>query len=171
MDKKTLALFSLYNAETNKRMNEFILPLKADEWEKEFMGHFNSIKSLCNHIYIGDFNWLKRFSKLRQFGFIQKQIFYKDIKFTEAAIISIDDYIEKRKYLDACMNDFINEIENEDLPLNLMYIDSKGNEYTKNFGGLIIHMFNHETHHRGMISLYLENLGIANDFSNFNSVL
>jgi len=54
---------------------------------------------------------------------------------------------------------------------SLTYIDSHGNEYTKNFGGLIIHMFNHETHHRGMISLYLENLGIDNDFNSFNQIL
>ena len=55
--------------------------------------------------------------------------------------------------------------------LNLTYMDSRGDEYKKNFGGLIIHMFNHQTHHRGMISIYLEELGIANDFSNLNSIL
>jgi uncharacterized damage-inducible protein DinB len=27
------------------------------------------------------------------------------------------------------------------------------------------HIFNHQTHHRGMISLYLDMMGIDNDFS------
>jgi uncharacterized damage-inducible protein DinB len=30
---------------------------------------------------------------------------------------------------------------------------------------LIIHMFNHQTHHRGMVSLYLELLRVENGFS------
>ena len=54
---------------------------------------------MCNHIYIGDFNWLKRFSKLRGFNYISNDIFKKDIKFTELAFSSIDEYIEKESYL------------------------------------------------------------------------
>ena len=30
---------------------------------------------------------------------------------------------------------------------------------------LVAHMFNHQTHHRGQISLYLDILGKKNDFS------
>lgn len=171
MDTETINLFSLYNTETNKKMNDFIKTLKNDEWEKEYKGYFNSIKSLCNHVYIGDFNWLKRFSKLKKFAYIQNDIFSKDIKFSELVFNTIDDYIEKRNVLDTYINDFINEIENDDLKSNLTYTDSRGNKYTKNFGGLIIHMFNHQTHHRGMISLYLEESNIANDFCNLYNVL
>jgi uncharacterized damage-inducible protein DinB len=32
--------------------------------------------------------------------------------------------------------------------------------------GLLIHLFNHETHHRAMVSIYLEMLGKANDYNN-----
>ena len=32
--------------------------------------------------------------------------------------------------------------------------------------GLLIHLFNHQTHHRGMISLYLEMLGKENNYNN-----
>jgi len=171
MDKDILNLLASYNTEVNKKMNIFIKMLKENEWEQEFKGYFNSIKSMCNHIYIGDFNWLKRFSKLRSFNYISNDIFKKDIKFTELAFSSIDEYIEKRKLLDKSITDFINELNDEDMGLKLTYVDSRGDEYKKNFGGLIIHMFNHQTHHRGMISLYLEEMGIANDFSNLNSIL
>jgi uncharacterized damage-inducible protein DinB len=45
-------------------------------------------------------------------------------------------------------------------------VDSHGKLYKRLFGGLIVHCFNHQTHHRGMISIYLDSLGIDNDFSN-----
>jgi uncharacterized damage-inducible protein DinB len=47
----------------------------------------------------------------------------------------------------------------------LTYTDSEGNKLEKVMETLLLHVFNHETHHRGMISLYLEMLGKENDFS------
>ncbi len=84
---------------------------------------------------------------------------------------SIQDYKEKRSKLDVSINEFVNELKREDLEKDLTYIDSHGKEYKRNFGGLILHMFNHETHHRGMISVYLEEMEIANDYSNLIDIL
>ena len=171
MDIETLHLLSKYNEITNHKMNEIIEKLKDEQWDYKFNGFFNSIKILCNHIYICDFNWLKRFSKLRNFYFNRKGLFDKDIKFSELAFENIGTYKNKRIELDSEINEFVNEVTSEDLPKQLKYIDSHGREYIRNFGGLIIHMFNHETHHRGMISIYLEELGIANDYSNLMDVV
>jgi uncharacterized damage-inducible protein DinB len=49
--------------------------------------------------------------------------------------------------------------------------DFKGVDQDREFGGLVLHVFNHETHHRGMIALYLDMLGKANDFSNLVHLL
>jgi uncharacterized damage-inducible protein DinB len=53
----------------------------------------------------------------------------------------------------------------------LRYTDSSGKEFTKNFGDLLLHMFNHETHHRGMISACLETLGKENDYNSLLAVV
>ena len=66
---------------------------------------------------------------------------------------------------------FVNEIAPEDLDRYLEYVDSHGRAYKRVFGGLVLHVFNHQTHHRGMISIYLENMGIANDYSNLSETL
>jgi uncharacterized damage-inducible protein DinB len=39
-------------------------------------------------------------------------------------------------------------------------------EQDRELGGLIMHLFNHQSHHRGMVSVYLDMLGKQNDFSN-----
>jgi uncharacterized damage-inducible protein DinB len=171
MDIKTLELFAHYNSITNIKINEIILALSTEQWEKEFRGYFNSIKSLCNHIYIADFNWLKRFSDLRKFEYIGDVLFQKKINFTEMIVGTIQDFSEMRNELDKKINAFVSEVRNEDLERKLKYVDSHGKEYERNFGVLILHMFNHETHHRGMISIYLEEMGIANDYSNLIGIL
>ena len=171
MEIKTIEFFARYNSITNNKMNEIILGLSTEQWGKEFKGYFNSIKSLCNHIYISDFTWLKRFSALRKFEYIDDVSFKKTLNFTEIIIGTIQSYSEMRNELDEKINVFVGEVRNEDLERKLKYVDSHGKEYERNFGGLILQMFNHETHHRGMISIYLEEMGISNDYSNLMGIL
>jgi uncharacterized damage-inducible protein DinB len=166
MDLRTLKLLAEYNRKTNKEMNGLIQKLEASQWRQEFKGFFKSIHSLCNHIYLGDFNWLKRFSKLRPFSYIQKEVFNQELPFSVVVFEKVEDYLAKREELDLLLLEFINELRTEDLDQYLEYVDSHGKLYKRLFGGLIVHCFNHQTHHRGMISIYLDSLGIDNDFSN-----
>lgn len=152
-------------------MNNIITTLNSHQWNNEFEGYFNSIKSLCNHIYICDFNWLKRFSNLRQYEYIKNKIFDSDLQFGTIVLQEIDSYIKNRRALDEIIIQFINEITHSDLVQYLTYTDSHNKKYKRLFGGLIIHFFNHQTHHRGTISIYLENLKIKNDYSNISDML
>jgi len=52
-----------------------------------------------------------------------------------------------------------------DLEKIISFANAKGEMVNKNVGGSILHMFNHQTHHRGMISIYLDMMKIDNDFS------
>jgi uncharacterized damage-inducible protein DinB len=171
MDIQTIKLFAKYNTDTNRKMNDIIIELTKEQWEKEFGGFFKSIQAICNHVYIGDFNWLMRFSNLRRFNYVQDTLFQKNIRFDEMVIGTVQKYNSMRDILDKEINNFVNELSDDDLAKDLRYLDSRGNEFRKNFGGLIISMFNHQTHHRGMISIYLEQLGVANDYSNLTAVL
>ena len=171
MDTRTLKLFAEYNRKTNSDMNAIIQKLQADQWDQEFKGYFNSIKSLCNHIYLADFNWLKRFSKLRKFSYIDNPLFNQELSFSSVPFETIEGYLDKRKVLDAQITQFVNEIAREDLDKYLEYTDSHGKVHRRLFGGLVLHCFNHQTHHRGMISIYLENMGISNDYSNLVNIV
>ena len=171
MNVKTIKLLAEYNKITNRKMNDFIKTLTNEQWTKKFGGFFNSIQLLCNHLYIGDFNWLKRFSKLREYTYIENNIFERNINFDEIVFNNIDEYVKMREILDNDITKFANEVTEDDLVKILEYTDSHGNKHRKNFGFLILHTFNHQTHHRGMISIYLEELGIENDYSNLSGIL
>jgi len=171
MDTQTVKLLAKYNAETNAQMNKIISGISNDQWEMKFKGYFNSIKLMCNHVYIGDFTWLQRFSRLRSFDYAKNPVFAKQIKFSEVVVGNVGEYLALRKELDNLIIRFADEVAALDFEKNLAYVDSHGTKYEKNFGGLILHAFNHQTHHRGMISLYLEEMGIANDYSNMGNLL
>ncbi len=139
--------------------------MAEEDWDKKFNGFFTSIHELCSHIYIGDFNWLKRFKLLRNFDTLNKNIFEKNYIFSEVIFKNISEYITMRKELDDIIIEFIHELKEDDLDKNLKFTDSKGLKIERRMEALIMHVFNHQTHHRGMISIYMEMLGIANSFT------
>ncbi|MDR3502200.1 MAG: DinB family protein [Legionella sp.] len=166
MDIQTCSLLAKYNQGSNVRMDLLINKLDDSQWNKEFGGYFKSIKEVCNHLYIADFFWLKRFSKLRRFNYIKAPLFDQVLKFGTNPIETLSDYLQKRIELDKVVIQFTYELVQDDLEMALSYSDSKGIQHTRDAGGCILHMFNHQTHHRGMISVYLDSLQIDNDYSN-----
>ncbi|MDR0377158.1 MAG: DinB family protein [Spirochaetaceae bacterium] len=172
MKKDTVTLLAEYTKSANGAMNQVIEKLDAGEWEKPLGGYFPSVRSLCSHIYICDFNWLKRFSKFREFALFAEPFFSREsYSWSEVLFAGKDEYLAKRPELDGKLIAFAGEVRDGDLSATLKYTDSGGTGYEKNFGNMVLHMFNHGTHHRGMISLYLELLGRQNDFNSLSVYL
>ena len=171
MDLKTIKFLADYNSVANNKMNGLIRNLSEEQWNKKFGGYFSSIRSLCNHLYICDFNWLKRFSLLRPFDYIKDNIFKTIYKFDAHAFKDKEEYIYKREELDKYIKKFVEEVKEEDLDKYLLYKDSHNDEHNQEFGLVILHAFNHQTHHRGMISIYLEEMNIENDYSNIMDII
>ena len=172
MHKDIFVLFAKYNKAVNQKMNEVIKTLSKEEWNKNLGGFFNSVRGLCSHLYICDFNWLKRYSRLRDFNIFKEVFFAREpYSFKETLFADLDEYITGRPILDEKIIAFINEVNEDDLNSFLKYTDSEGTAYERNFGSLIMHSLNHDSFHRGMISLYLEMLGRENDFGSFVDIL
>jgi uncharacterized damage-inducible protein DinB len=96
---------------------------------------------------------------------LNKTIFEREYKFNEVIFENINEYIIMRNELDNIIIEYINELDKNDLEKILKFTDSEGDYIERRMEYLILHVFNHQTHHRGMISLYLELLGKENDFS------
>jgi len=165
MTPDTFKLLAKYNSYVNVEMNKHISQLNKDEWEKVFDGFYKNIKALCNHIYITDFNWLKRFAILRSFCYLKNPVLSGSYSWESNVFDSVSDYLKKRNELDQLINSLIDEIGQDDLNKSMEYKNWKGETAKHNIAGILMHIFNHQTHHRGMISLYLEFVGKENDFS------
>jgi uncharacterized damage-inducible protein DinB len=165
MTPDAIKLLARYNAHANTEMGHVLGQLADAEWNRVLGGYYPSIRSLCSHLFIVDFSWLRRFTNLRPFAYAQHAIFQGNPTWGGLLFPSVLDYDTERKALDECLTGFAEEITAEDLTKRLRYKDFKGIDQERRVDGLILHMFNHQAHHRGMISLYLDMLGKENDFS------
>jgi uncharacterized damage-inducible protein DinB len=167
MDKNTFELLAKYNMEVNQQMNDIIKALSEEEWNKKFSGYFKSIHELCSHIFIADYRMFKNFKSVCVMDNLNDTYFNEKYTYKETLFDSINEYITKRVELDNILVDFVKKMTSTDLNKNIKHITSNGVGLDKKLELFLMTIFNHETHHRGMISLYLEMLGKENDYSRF----
>lgn len=67
---------------------------------------------------------------------------------------------EQRLKVDEAILAFATALSSEVLSTDLSFLDTSGVPHTKNFGQLIQHLFNHQTHHRGQITTLLSQRGV-----------
>lgn len=151
-----------YNQWANENVYLAASKLDVDELSKNRGAFFGSIIGTLNHILVADIIWLKRFSehpsKLKALDLVRdiskpkalNDILYPEFKCLESMRIKLDELIQG----------FIHELTEETLASNLFYNNAKGEPFIKNFGHLIQHFFNHQTHHRGQVSILLSQAGM-----------
>ncbi len=165
MDIKSCRLLAKYNQTANQKMNGVIRSLSEAQWNQAFPGFYKTIPQLCIHIYVSDFNWLKRFGQYREFAYFKDPLFGQTVTYDSNPFTGIADYIAKREQADAKLILLMDELTEGDMDGIITFVNPRGEKTSKNVGGSILHLFNHQTHHRGMISLLLDMLGKDNDFS------
>jgi len=167
----TARLLAQYNAHANAQMNKVLSTLSPEEWDRDYGGYFSSFRALTGHLYTADVHWLVRFRGHRPFQAVQGSPFDFPPSWAEPPFRTLDEYLSLRASLDASLTAFVGELTNEDLACELAFRNSRGEDHRMNFGGLVIHVFNHQTHHRGQIAQLLDQLKKANDYSNVMALL
>ena len=160
----TFKLLARYNRHANTEMGRICADLSDEEWNQSFGGYYPSIRALCSHVFQGDLTWLKRFATLRPFRYVEHSIFQRPMVWGEMLFPKYADYVPERQVADDLLSQFADELAPDDFSRRLRYKNWQGVDQDREFGGLIMHLFNHQTHHRGMVSIYLDMLGRQNDF-------
>lgn len=168
---ETLRLFARFNAHSNQAMNAVLAQLPPTDWTRDLGGFYSSFQALVGHMYTTDIAWLVRFTALRPFAALQGEPFDFPPPPGQNPFESFADYQSKRRALDSAIVAFTEELVEGDVRSDLSYRNFRGEEINKNLGGLVLHFFNHQTHHRGMVALYLDQLDVPNDFNGLSSIL
>jgi uncharacterized damage-inducible protein DinB len=156
-------LMADYNHRMNIQFSDVIDKLSHEKTSEDLGAYFSSIIGTLNHILVGDIIWLSRFSthsddylSLKSVLELPKPKGLNDILFPEFSSFKI-----AREKVDFLLSNWLkNEANANDFSNNLEYSNTKGIISIRNFGELLCHLFNHQTHHRGQLSTLLNQQGI-----------
>lgn len=160
--KNHFELLAAYNQWMNAKVYEAAGMLSATELAKDRRAFFGSILGTLNHIVVGDTIWLKRFAThpscqglLREVADLTDPSSLNQILFDQ-----LDDLTERRFWLDRQIVNWIDGLSASDLEAVLSYRNTKGVAFNKRLSSLMLHFFNHQTHHRGQVSALLSQAGV-----------
>jgi len=146
-----------YNEWMNAKLYEAAMGLPEEELIANKKAAFGSILGILNHLVVGDTIWLKRlathpahYSALELIRSLSAPTSLDQLLFTDFQSLS-----KHRKLLDQVITEWAHSITGHDLEHVLSYTNTKGVATHKNFFSLVMHFFNHQTHHRGQATTLL----------------
>lgn len=159
--REDIVLLASYNASMNGRLYAAAAALPKDALLADRGAFFGSLIGTLNHIVAGDTIWLRRFmghpadfASLKAMAGIPAPAGLAHLYSDE-----LETLLEHRVRLDAIIQALAEEVSDADLAQALSYRNARG-EFSKNFGSLLLHLFNHQTHHRGQASTLLTQAGV-----------
>lgn len=140
-----------YNRWMNGKVIDSSAKLSNDLLNLDQGAFFASIMHTLNHLYIVDQLWLARFSGAVEPESKIDDLVYSDIEILRQPRIELD--AEAEDFFSQCSNDwFEGELEFTSQADGLLYVVPKALA--------VMHLFNHQVHHRGQVSTMLYQQGM-----------
>ncbi len=166
--KTVFQALAQYNGSVNQSIIELIEPLSQEKIMTKTNAFYPTIFETLLHLLFSDLFWLKRF----------RDVFKDSNALTVSKIVPLDgnnlrkkfetDYtklFQHRKQVDEVILQFIEEIDETVLNSVITYKNFKGDDVEKELWKILLQWFNHQTHHRGQISVLLDMIEVNNDYS------
>ena len=170
--KETLELMARYNKTVNEQL--FALLAKQDDKLLTTPAHsyFTDILGMLNHILVSDLAWLAAYREgnLDLPALDSDALDYEHPGFGVNLYDALDPLWSHRQKVDQLFIDLIDSTSTEVLEGDIK-LKRKERVHAFPFGKILLHLFNHQTHHRGAISQILDEHEIKNDYSNLMRLL
>ena len=170
--KKIMNLMALYNKNANEELIEVLLKVKEDDLKKETGAYFKSIYGIFKHMIQCDMYFFSIFRKYSNKKNIANEevltYLNNDFSFNRDIDKDLKTLIEVREKLDDVIITIVNSIADFNISGKVV-VPNK--EVKKPRYHLIMHELNHSTHHRGEISVLLDQMGYENDYSNLMTMV
>lgn len=155
-------LMASYNEWMNTRMYAAAAALPAQALAADRKAFFGSILGTLHHLVNGDIIWLKRFAAhpANFPGLAGIAALPAPASLAELRITDLEALAPLRRELDAAICALAEQVTETDLDHVLRYANTKGVVADKSFFGLLMHLFNHQTHHRGQVTTLLSQEGV-----------
>ncbi|MET7143356.1 DinB family protein [Xanthomonas sp. PPL139] len=157
----TLRLFANYSHWMNQRLYAAAATLPDTTIAEPRGAFFGSLLGTLNHLVVADTIWLQRFAQHPARHPALQAIAAKPVPpaLNVPQADCLADLQTQREALDATIAAWMTELQPEDLDVALRYRNTRGESHVRRFGDLLLHFFNHQTHHRGQATTLLSQAG------------
>lgn len=162
MTPQDAVLMAAYNRWMNRRMYEAAATLPEATLREDRGAFFGSIQATLNHIAVADTIWLHRFAQPEAAEALRVALrpFPLPTSLRQELAGSFADLQRHRAALDAVITQWAGALTDAQLTGELVYRNTTGKTFTRSWQQLVLHFFNHQTHHRGQSSTLLFQAGV-----------
>lgn len=161
-EQSHFALLADYNRWMNRKLFAAAATLGADALAQDRGAFFGSVLGTLNHLVVADTIWLKRFAShpahsqaLHALAEVPLPIALDAVPFPDFAALRTH-----REWLDALIVDWTRAAPEGGWSQVLSYGNTRGVLFRKRMDLLMLHFFNHQTHHRGQVTTLLSQAGV-----------
>ena len=162
-----------YNQWMNRKLYNAAAVLSDEQLTQDRGAFFGSIWATLNHIAVGDILWLRRvaggFPHLAALAPVQD--LPQPSALTDILCPDVAALTQFRATIDEVLTLLCAELSEHDLNAPLQYHSTKGVRSNKLLSKVLLHVFNHQTHHRGQITTLYSQMGIDVGGTHFITVI
>ncbi len=151
-----------YNQWMNGKLYDAAAALSEDELRRDRGAFFGSVFGTLNHIAIGDILWFKRIARhlpdLASLKWVEQlpQPGFPNTPLRD----TLAELAGFRAMLDEAIIAFCAEVRPARLAEAFEWTSTRGVPSRKILGDVLLHVFNHQTHHRGQATTLFSQMGI-----------
>jgi uncharacterized damage-inducible protein DinB len=171
--KDILNLYAKYNKHANSEMIRILSTLPASRLHEDTGNYYKTIAGILNHSLRATAGSLKRFA---DGGLLPNLILPVTDSFPqkpmgEAIFTTIEEFTVLRTKIDDLLIALCSEVSPDDLDTTFSFTGYDKQQKTLTFGGNLLALHTHETHHRGGVSSILDSWNVVNDWSSLMRML
>lgn len=150
-----------YNRWMNDKLYAATARLPTAERDADRGAYFGSVVGTLNHLVVADLIWLRRFAQLDPSPAVLAELADWPVPdaLAQTLYAEFDELARRRVALDALIQRFVAALNESDLSRTLDYRNTQGVPARRELAGLLLHFFNHQTHHRGQATTLLTQAG------------
>ncbi|MES2976356.1 MAG: DinB family protein [Pseudomonadota bacterium] len=155
-------LLADYNRWMNARLYDAAATLSDAQIHEDKGAFFGSLFGTLNHIAAADTIWLRRFAQQPAFEWMRQAFdaFPQPTSLTHQMAGSLAELRAYRDRMDELISTYAASVTQAQLASTLHYANTAGQAQARNLGALVMHLFNHQTHHRGQATTLLSQFGV-----------
>jgi uncharacterized damage-inducible protein DinB len=147
--KELLQQFSVYNSWANGLLKDLIIALPEEKQLREISSSFSSLHKTVLHMWDAESSWWQRV-KLQERIIVQSENFTGNISDAFQGLL-----LQNQQWID-----FITTAQERQLQHEVIYRNTRREQFKQPVYQILLHVFNHGSYHRGQLVNMLRQLGI-----------